>query len=349
MKPSCLQLAWLCVVVVALASCSPDESLTPPPLEIRPIPAHLPDVPVPADNPITKAKVELGRMLFYDARLSRDGSVACASCHRPDVGFSDAGRTVSAGVGGALGSRNSPAIINVAYQRHFFWDGRAASLEDQAMAAFLSPAEMSADTIAVAQLLRTIYPQYWRSAFGDTVVTMRRAMQAIATFERTLISAKSPYDRFITGDSTALTTSQRRGMMLFFSDRTMCGHCHSGPNFTDDQFHNVGLFNHYLDRGRWMVTRNLRDEAKFKTPSLRNVELTAPYMATGDSDDGPMQTLEDVVEHYSEGVRPFPTKDPRVKRLRLTEQEKADLVSFMKALTDPTVATNPAFQKPQLP
>lgn len=344
----CPYVLW-CIAVLVLAGCAAEDTVVPQDAPFPAVTAHLPAVPVPADNPITLAKIELGRMLFFDERLSRDGTVACASCHRPDVGFSDAGRVVSAGVGGALGSRNSPALVNVAYQQHFFWDGRASSLEDQAMTAFLSPVEMAADTIDVARLLRTQYATKWHAAFGDTAISMRRAMQAIATFERTLISANSPYDRFITGDSTALTPSQRRGMQLFFSDRTMCGHCHSGPNFTDDQFHNVGLFNHYLDRGRWLVTRDLRDEAKFKTPSLRNVELTAPYMATGDSDDGLLQTLEDVVEHYSEGVRPFPTKDPRVKRLRLTAQEKADLVAFMKALTDSTVARNPAFRRPTLP
>lgn len=304
---------------------------------------------MPIGNPIHPAKVDLGRSLFYDPRLSLDGTVSCASCHKPDVGFSDAGRIVSAGVGGALGSRNAPGLMNVAYQKHFFWDGRASSLEEQAMGAFLHPAEMAADTFAVAHLLRTTYKQEWRAAFRDSTVTMFRAMQAIATFERTLISANTPYDRFVTGDSNALTPQQRRGMQLFFSDRTMCAHCHSGPNFTNDEFHNVGLFFHYLDRGRVIVTRKPDDEALFKTPSLRNVELTAPYMSTGDSDKGPLNTLEEVVEHYNDGGRAFPTKDRRVKKLNLTDAEMAELVAFMRSLTDHTVATNPLFQKPQLP
>jgi cytochrome c peroxidase len=339
--------AWIVPLLLAMliVSCAVD-SVPPAEPAFPVVPAHFPAVPIPADNPITIDKIELGRWLFYDKRLSRDRTVACASCHRPEAAFTDAGKIVSGGVGGARGLRNSPTVVNAAYQPHFFWDGRAASLEEQAMGAFLSEAEMFADTIAVASLLRSFYQQAWKRAFGDTLVTMKRAMQAIATFERTVISAESPYDHFLRGDTTALTSAQRRGMQLFFSSRTMCANCHMGPNLTDDKFHNIGLFSHYFDKGRFVITRDPFDEARFKTPTLRNVELTAPYMAGGDSEEGEMWTLEQVVEHYAKGGKPFATRDFRVRKLDLSKSEEADLVAFLKALTDPTIATNPKFSKP---
>lgn len=307
----------------------------------------MPAVPVPADNPITPAKVLLGRRLFFDARLSLDGTIACASCHRQEAAFSDAGRAVSLGVGGEIGIRNAPSIVNAAYRTSLFWDGRAASLEEQALGAFLGKVEMAADTMAVLGLLRSpAYAADWKAAFGDTTTTIWRAMQAIATFERTVVSASSPYDRFVHGDTTALTASQRRGFRLFFSERTMCGHCHGGPDLTDDGFYNIGLFHHYFDLGRMRVTRQMADEARFRTPSLRNVEYTAPYMASGDSEDGEMWTLEQVVDHYNNGGTGFPTKDDRVRKLHLTDQEKADLVAFMKALSDPAVLVDPRFSQP---
>lgn len=186
----------------------------------------------------------------------------------------------------------------------------------------------------------------WRRAFGDTAVSMKRAMQAIATFERTLVSANSPYDRFVRGDTAALNPVERRGLQLFFSDRTRCSACHGGPNFTDDQFHNVGLFFHYFDRGRYVVTRNPSDEGKFKTPSLRNIALTPPYMSTGDFERGLLNTLEQVVDHYNSGGTSFHSKDVRVRKLNLTMDEQNALVAFLKALTDSSVLDNPRFNNP---
>jgi cytochrome c peroxidase len=238
-------------------------------------------------------------------------------------------------------------IVNAAYQPHFFWDGRATTLEEQALDAFLSKTEMAADTVSVAALLRS--PDYrtsWMAAFGDTTVTMAMAMRAIAAFERTLVSANSPYDRYVRGEEQAMTAAQKRGMALFFSNQTMCSNCHGGPNFTDHSFRNIGLFRHYFDRGRYSVTKNPDDEALFKTPTLRNVALTPPYMAGGDSDDGELWTLEAVVEHYDKGGFSFHTQDNRVRKLFLSDAQKADLVAFMHALTDRTVLTNPAFAKP---
>lgn len=339
---------WFVIGALApllMMSCAP-ESTTPGPLPFPPKPAHLPAIPFPADNPITPEKAELGRHLFYDGRMSRDGKVPCSSCHDPSTAFSDAPRQISAGVGGVQGHRNSPTIVNSAYRKVLFWDGRASTLEEQAMAAFLSPAEMFADTIAVAELLRTVYKGQWLAAFGDTSVTMHRAMQAIATFERTIVSADSRYDRFVLGDSTALSDKERHGMQLFFSDRTKCASCHGGPDLTNDEFHSVGLFHHYFDKGRFEVTRNPLDEGRFKTPTLRNIALTPPYMAGGDSEDGLLETLADVVDHYDKGGTTFHNKDDRVVELKLSEREKEALVKFMEALTDSSILTNSRYQKP---
>lgn len=333
------------ILVGVITGCQTDIAPDEPPFPL--VPAHLAKVPVPADNPLTPAKVELGRQLFYDVRLSGDGTVACASCHNPSSAFSDAPNQVSRGVNGARGQRNSPSIVNAVYRTSYFWDGRAATLEQQAMMAFLSSVEMDADTIAVANVLRSVsYRDAWQSAFGDTAVSMRRAMQAIASFERTIVSANSRYDQYALGKTSALSAQEREGMNLFFSNKTMCGSCHGGQDFTNDQFQNVGLFSHYFDRGRYNVTKDPKDEGLFKTPTLRNVALTPPYMASGDAEKGPMNTLEQVVDHYNEGGLPFPNRDKRVRKLNLTDNEKAALVAFMKALTDSSVLRNPQWMKP---
>lgn len=338
---------WVLASLIVICVGCAEQQIEPLPDLYPSVPSNFPPVPVPSDNPITPAKVALGKALFFERRLSSEGTISCASCHAPARSFSDAPNQVSRGVGGALGQRNAPTLINVAYRTSLFWDGRATTLEDQAKSALMHSAEMDADTIAVAALLRSQeYRGRWIDAFGDTLVTMRRAMQAIATFERTIISANSPYDKFVRGDRAALSQIEREGMDLFFSSRTMCGACHNGPDFTNDQFQNIGLFHHYFDRGRYNVTREPRDEGLFKTPTLRNVALTAPYMATGDSQTGLMSTLEDVVEHYNLGGTAFPNKDKRVKALNLSDREKLALVAFMRALTDSSVLTNPAWTQP---
>jgi len=334
------------LALTLLIGCA-DDPLQPLIEQFPAVPAHLPSMPFPADNPITPEKVDLGRHLYFDKRLSSQGTIACASCHRPEKSFSDAPNQVSEGVYGARGQRNAPMIVNAGYRSIMYWDGRATTLEQQAMEAFLNSSEMDADTFAVAKLLRSSeYQTKWRATFGDTVVNMTRAMQAISTFERTIVSANSRYDQYTRGKTSALSAQELQGMQLFFSSKTMCSSCHGGPDFTDDQFHSVGLFHHYFDRGRYNVTKDPLDEGKFKTPTLRNVALSSPYMATGDSEKMLLIKLEDVVDHYNDGGTPFPNKDPRVKKLNLTDPEKASLVAFMKALTDSSVLTNPAWQKP---
>jgi len=338
---------WILLAVVCSIVVSCQTDATEPAATYPVIPANMPPVPYPSDNPITQQKAELGRRLFFDGRLSSSGTISCSSCHHQDKAFSDAPNQISVGIEGNQGERNAPMIVNAGYRKIFFWDGRAASLEDQAMAAFTNPIEMNADTIAVAELMRSAeYREQWVSAFGDTTITMHRTMQAIATFERTLNSANSRYDRFVRGDTAALNQQERLGMRLFFSDRTKCSACHGGQDFTDDQFHNVGLFHHYFDRGRFVITGNPEDEGKFKTPTLRNIALTPPYMATGDAETGLLNTLEEVVEHYNGGGTPFHSKDKRVKPLNLTDVEKKQLVSFLKTLTDSSVLSNSRFTKP---
>jgi cytochrome c peroxidase len=335
----------LMVLVFVVVSCN-TETLVPEP-GYPSVPAHFPPVPFPPDNRITPEKAELGRRLFYDERLSSSGTVACASCHRPEASFSDAPFQVSEGVDERQGNRNSPTLINVGYRRVLFWDGRVATLEEQAMAAFLHPDEMNADTHAVAALIRSnAYKQDWETVFPDTIVSMHRVMQAIATFERTIVSANSRYDRYLRGEQQALSASELHGMRLFFSEKTQCSGCHRGLDLTDDRFWSVGLFHHYFDAGRFLVTKVSADEGRFKTPTLRNVALTAPYMASGDSEKGLLETLESVVKHYNDGGTTFHNKDPRIKKLDLTDQEQAALVAFMKALTDSRVNTDHRFSRP---
>lgn len=333
----------LVLLFAVVTSCVTEPESTS---ELPQIPADLPAMVFPPDNPYSEAKAELGRHLFYERRLSADGSTACATCHLQERAFSDAPHQISVGVRGEQGQRNSPTLVNVGYRRALFWDGRAATLEDQAMAVLRSPIEMDSDTPTVLNLMRQYYHPQWKAAFGDTTVTMQRIVQAIATFERTIVSANSRYDRFRRGETSVLTALEREGLELYFSNRTMCASCHGGPDLTDDQFHNIGLFHHYFDRGRYDVTRNPYDEGKFKTPTLRNIALTAPYMASGDNEKGVLTTLEAVVKHYVEGGTTFHSKDARVKRLDLSAHEQEALVAFLHTLTDSTVLRDHRVSKP---
>lgn len=313
------------------------------------IPAHFDPIAIPADNPLTKEKVSLGRLLFYDTRLSLDGTVSCGTCHRQEAAFSDAPKTLSVGVHTARTSRNSPSIINAAYVTPLLWDGRAKSLEEQHMFAILTGDEMEADTGRMFEVLRISgYREKWMDAYGDTTITLRRIVNAIACFVRTIVSADSRYDRFLAGDKLALSASEQRGMNLFFSKRLACSECHSGPLFTDNRFHNIGLFFYYLDLGRMGVTGKAEDHSVFKTPSLRNVELTPPYMTTGENEESQLTTLESVIEHYERGGFIWATKDPRIKPLNLTPNEKQDLVEFLRSLTDSSVIQNPRFSHPSV-
>lgn len=271
-------------------------------------------LPVPGDNPVTPDKIALGRRLFFDRRLSRDGSIACATCHNPNRAFSTP-LAVSTGVDGRQGRRNAPALINRAYGRTFFWDGRMPSLEDQVLKPIQDPNEMDLTLDELSARLK---------------LDSKTISRALATYVRTILSGDSPYDRFVNGDRGALSPEQQSGLAVF-RGKGNCTACHTGPNFTDEQFHNTGVAwrdGQLNDEGRSAISNDNRDQGAFKTPTLREIARTAPYMH-----DGSMSTLEDVVEFYSEGGRANPFLDPEIRPRRFTDEEKRALVSFLKSLT----------------
>lgn len=327
-----------------MASCS--DTTAPNNTEDQPVlvvPEQFPAVPFPDDNPFSAAKTALGKKLYYDTRLSQDGTVSCGTCHRQELAFTD-GLPIARGVNNEPGSRNTPTIVNTAYLHILAFDGLASSLEAQLMRAVVSPVEMRADTMIVQQYLQNDagYRAMFASAFGtDAPVNTSNAVRAIATFVRTVLSGGSRYDRFKLGDNSALNEPEKRGRTLFFSNRLRCSLCHASYNFSDGIFHNTGVYMHYIDKGRYYATKDENDVGKFKTPTLRNIALTAPYMH-----DGSMNTLEEVVEHYNEGGHPNLQRDTLMRPLDLTAQEAADLISFMKALTDDNLLQDSRFKKP---
>lgn len=303
-------------------------------------PNGFPEMVIPSDNQITEARWLLGKKLFFDEKLSRDSSISCASCHLPSNAFSDV-VAQSLGVDGAVGKRNSPSIANVGYHPYFMREGGVATLEQQVLVPIQEHTEMDFNIVAAAERLNGLeeYIAMSNEAYGRDIDYFVIA-RAISSFERTLVSGNSAYDKFeFQENSNALTTMQKNGKDLFFSQRTQCSTCHSGFNFTDYGFENNGLYENYIDKGRYILTNDLADSEKFKTPSLRNVELTAPYMH-----DGSIQTLEEVVEHYNSGGAINPNKSPLIQSLNLTEVEKNELVSFLKSLTDYEFINNPKFQ-----
>ena len=290
----------------------------------------LPEVRAPNFNPMSDAKVRLGWQLYFDKRLSRDRTVSCATCHRPDHGWADL-TPVSEGVGHTKGTRNSPSVLNAAYNRLQFWDGRAKDLEEQALGPIQNPVEMQMTMVEAVGRLKEIsgYVKQFREVFGSEPSDETVAM-AIAAFERTVISRNSAFDRYLEGDVTAMSPSAIRGMKLF-NGKAHCTLCHSGPNFTDGRFHNLGVGyrdGRFADVGRYAVTKDPRDMGAFKTPSLRSVALTPPYLH-----DGSEKTLLDVVRLYNRGGIPNPNLDRLMMPLNLTAQEMADLVAFLEALT----------------
>lgn len=294
------------------------------------IPKGFPYPTIPDDNLPTKNRIALGKRLFLDSILSRDHTISCGSCHFENKYFTD-NLKVSTGIENRQGDRNAPTLINVAYHPYFFWDGGNPTLEQQVLGPIGNPKEMDFDVNKIVERLNlhSEYPSLFRQAYGKdpSVYTLTRA---IACYERTLISGNSRYDDYVQkGDTTALTTSEKNGMNLFFGEKGECFHCHGGFNFTDNSFRNNGLYLSYADSGRARITLVVSDVGKFKVPSLRNIDKTAPYMH-----DGSMTTLEEVVNHYNSGGKNHPNKSPIIGSLNLTVAEKADLVNFLKSLTD---------------
>jgi cytochrome c peroxidase len=291
----------------------------------------LPAVPQPADNVGTPARVELGRALFFEPRLSGNGAMSCATCHNPSLGWSDGLKTAVGWHGKVLG-RATPTVVNTAYNTQFMWDGRKKSLEDQALGPMKSPDEMNTDFKRTLARLQSL-PQYvamFQKAYPGEGITEGTIAKAIAAFERTVVSRESAFDRWLAGDRSAMTLSQWRGYKVFSDPgKGNCIMCHNGSNFTDNRFHNIGLAQGgEPDPGRYNIEKVASMQGAFKTPTLRDVELTAPYFH-----DGSAATLRQVVEHYVRGGDDRSHLSPLMKPLKLTEQDKEDLVAFMKALT----------------
>jgi len=307
--------------------------------DIGPLPTA---VPIPATNLNYAAKVSLGEQLYFDGRLSKNGAISCAFCHNPVTGFADPKQT-STGVGGLRGGRQAPTVYNTAFNPFQFWDGRAGSLEEQAIGPIHNPVEMAETHENVVPKLGKIkgYKEQFQKVFG-TGVSLQGIAEAIAAYERTIISTNSAFDKFVLGDDKAMEEPAKRGMELF-TGKARCILCHNGSNFTDNQFHNTGVPQVgplKEDLGRYNVTLRKSDKGAFKTPTLRSITETSPYMH-----DGAFNTLEEVVDFYDKGGNPNPNLDPRIKPLGLAPQEKTDLIAFLKALTGEPIP----FEFPKLP
>ena len=302
-------------------------------------PAGLPPVVHPKDNPTTPEKVALGKQLYFDPRLSSDEKVSCASCHDPNKGWSN-GDQFATGIEGKKGGRNAPTVINSAYYTLQFWDGRAKTLEEQALGPIQNPIEMNLTLDQAVAKLNGIagYKEQFQKVFG-TDVTSEGIAKAIAAFERTVLSGDAPYDRFKAGDKTALSEGAQRGMKLFFG-KANCSACHSGPSFSDSAFHNIGYDS--PDEGRFVISKLKGDTGAMKTPTLRDVAKTGPYFHNGATN-----TLEEVVVHYNKGGNGNPYQDEEIYPLKLTDAEMADLVLFMKEGL--TSSQYPHVDPPELP
>ncbi len=284
-----------------------------------------------------KHLIGLGKILFFDTRLSGSGKISCATCHQPELSWAD-GLDKSLGHEGTINKRNSPSLQNVWFYKKLFWDGRARDLEDQAFAPINSESEMHGDMRELPGKLRRIeaYKSLFDSAYGDPGIDPDRIAEALAAFQRTIISSPSSFDRFLAGEKKALSNSQLRGLHLFRT-RAKCMNCHHGALFSDNQFHNNGFAGE--DKGLYQVTHVESDNGKFKTPSLRDVMKTAPWMH-----DGSQKNMMAIIEAYNEG-KPVARKDELLKPLGLTRQEKLDLLAFLHAIS----AEPLLFEKPELP
>lgn len=339
--PATIRCSLAILLVLGLLACGKGER-RPAPWELESPVSPLPTPPlgVQADFSqlkftITPEKVRLGRWLFFDPRLSLDGTVSCASCHRPENAFSEP-TPHSTGIRGQEGARKAPTFLNGAWPFYevYFWDGRASSLKDQAKGPMANPIEMgnSHDVLVRTVVAVPGYQAAFQSVYGDARIDLDRIAEAIAAYEATRLSGNSPWDRFANGDSTALSPAARLGNDLFFG-AAECSQCHAGWNFTDSMFHNLGIgwnatAGAFADSGRVKVSGKPEDTGAFKTPTLREVAKHAPYMH-----DGSLATLRDVVEHYRKGGAPNPHLSPKIRPLVLTDADVDALVVFMEALS----------------
>ncbi len=349
-----------CLICLCLLTACEDEG---PPTGYEPTPyklevGNLPEPVLPQDNKLTEEGVQLGRMLFYEKAMSKDATISCADCHQQKDMFSDI-RPFSEGVGGKFGHRQAMAAFNLAWHpRGFFWDGRAATLREQALKPIQDSLEMNEtlDNVIIKLSAMQVYKDQFTKAFGTPDITAERIGLAIEQFELTIVSSHSKYDLYQQGQAT-LTEAEERGRQLFFANADPvagipggeCVHCHAGPNFATDFFVNNGLDRDedFTDLGRYNVTGLPSDMAVFKVPSLRNIALTAPYMH-----DGRFNTLEEVIDHYNTGVKHSSTVHHSMEHnlshggLLLSAQDKADLVAFLHTLKDETLLTDERYASP---
>lgn len=334
---------WLSLVLL-FSACRKEEQV----LVVSPetdeytlhVPVGFPLPDIPADNALTKSRIALGKRLFYDPILSSDSTRSCASCHAAHLAFSDS-TAVSFGIENRPGIRNSPTLANVAYQKKLLREGGVPTLEMQILVPIQEHNEFDFNILLVAERLNRM-PEYVamaEKAYGrmpDPFVITR----SIAAFERTLLSGDSPYDQYtFQGKGNALSAAEKRGLHLFQSERLNCSACHEGFLFTNQDFTNNGLYEVYPDSGRIRLTGLENDRAVFKVPSLRNIALTAPYMH-----DGSLTGLEAVIDHYQTGGKAHPNKSPLLKAFTLTLQERADLIAFLRSLSDQKFISNPEFR-----
>ncbi len=302
------------------------------------IPAHFPKAISSLDSIPTEAQFELGKRLFFERRLSRDGSISCASCHKPSLAFADTSR-ISPGVEGRFGKRNSPSLANVVYQKKLLKEGGLPTLEMQVLVPIQEHDEFDNNILEIAKLLKAI-PEYnylSQKAYGreiDPFVITR----AISAFERSIFSGTSRFDKYLNG-SISLTSLEIQGLNLFMSAKTNCNSCHSGFLFTNQQIENNGLYNEYKDSGAMRLTLDPADEGKFKIPSLRNIAITYPYMH-----DGSLKSLSDVINHYNGGGKNHKNKNELIKPLGLTQNDKLALLAFLHTLTDDSFLNNKIYK-----
>lgn len=350
----------LVLMVFASARCKktdpdpPEDTYNPTPYNLV-LPSQftdlLPPMAMPTDNPLTVEGITLGRKLFYDKKLSKGNIQSCGTCHSPEFSFTDNGNQYSVGVDGLAGNRNTMAIINIGYMPSFFWDGRAPSAEAQAFGPVVNPIEMHETwPNAVAKLQADPdYPDLFYKAFGTNCIDSVLVSKAISQFERIMISGNSRFDKHLRGE-IQLTAAEQNGFNIFMDEtKGDCFHCHgsnTNPLWTDNDFHNNGLDVAFTDKGLGSVTGDPNDDGKFKSPTLRNLVFTAPYMH-----DGRFETLEQVVNHYSDELVSSATIDPLMKKVNqggvgLTSTEKANLVSFLKSLSDSAFVAKTIFHDP---
>lgn len=332
MKTAKQKLLWWVIPALLFAVSAVAQSSSAPQRPAIPLGLDL-YMPVPEDNPVTWQKVALGRRLFFDPVLSRDRTLACASCHDPRRAFSD-GLAVAIGIAGRQGTRNAPSLVNRGYGSVHFWDGRAASLEEQVLQPIENQKEldMTIEEVVVRLKQEKDYRELFQTAFGSAEgrINAEDLAKALAGYVRSILSGDAPVDRYLNGERDALPKQAREGLRIF-RGRGNCTACHLGPTFTDEHFHNTGVAwrdGELLDSGRFEVTGKQEDHGAFKTPTLREVARTAPYMH-----DGSLSTLEEVIEYYNRGGNPNPYLDAELRPLNLTAEEKEALLEFLGALS----------------